>query len=332
MIYHGNRFTFRPDITPEQRTQALESLREQGRAVPSVKSFVVGHDHNGEYEWGAIFVIEDLDGYQEYLAHPAHRRAEQVVLPLIEELLPFDIVDDPDPRLGEKITELHLRVPEGPEHDPGPDRPTHTRRRVLISMSAAAAGTAVAGSIASADLASAAPAAAGSAPPAAGRALAVAAGASVEIALSVNGQRQRVMVEPRVTLLDALRERLGLTGTKKGCDRGECGACTVLVDGERIKSCLTLAVMRRDAEVTTVEGLARGERLHPVQEAFIRQDAFQCGGCTPGQIMSAVACINEGHTGSEAEIREWMSGNICRCAAYQNIVAAVADAAKEVRR
>ncbi|MCI2419262.1 (2Fe-2S)-binding protein [Saccharopolyspora sp. K220] len=151
------------------------------------------------------------------------------------------------------------------------------------------------------------------------------------IDLTVNGQRRSVVVEPRVTLLDALRERLGLTGTKKGCDRGECGACTVLVDGERIKSCLTLAVMRQGAEVTTVEGLARDEHLHPVQAAFIRHDAFQCGGCTPGQIMSAVACIDEGHTGSEAEIREWMSGNLCRCACYQNITAAVADAAKELR-
>ena len=154
---------------------------------------------------------------------------------------------------------------------------------------------------------------------------------TAEITLSVNGKRRRLAVEPRVTLLDALRERLGLTGTKKGCDRGECGACTVLVDGQRIKSCLTLAVMRQDAEITTVEGLARGDELHPVQAAFIRHDAFQCGGCTPGQIMSAVACIDEGHTGTAAEIREWMSGNLCRCAAYQNIVAAVADAAKETR-
>nr|WP_236809410.1 (2Fe-2S)-binding protein [Amycolatopsis albispora] len=154
----------------------------------------------------------------------------------------------------------------------------------------------------------------------------------MEITLSVNGQRRPVVVEPRVTLLDALRERLGLTGTKKGCDRGECGACTVLADGDRINACLTLAVMRQDAEITTVEGLARGEELHPVQAAFIRHDAFQCGACTPGQVVSAVACVAEGHTGSDAEIREWMSGNLCRCAAYQNIVAAVADAAKEARR
>ncbi|MCA2216577.1 (2Fe-2S)-binding protein [Jidongwangia harbinensis] len=149
--------------------------------------------------------------------------------------------------------------------------------------------------------------------------------------LSVNGARRRVAVEPRVTLLDALRDRIGLTGTKKGCDRGECGACTVLADGERIKSCLTLAVMRQGSRITTVEGLARGDDLHPVQAAFIRHDAFQCGGCTPGQIMSAVACIAEGHDGSDDEVREWMSGNLCRCAAYQNIVAAVRDAGREMR-
>jgi xanthine dehydrogenase YagT iron-sulfur-binding subunit len=199
--------------------------------------------------------------------------------------------------------------------DPAPQRSVHTRRTVLKS---AAAGTVAAANLTS--VATAEPA------------HPVAGGESVEISLSVNGRRHSVVVEPRVTLLDALRERLGLTGTKKGCDRGECGACTVLAGGDRIKSCLTLAVMRQDTEIATVEGLARGERLHPVQEAFIRHDAFQCGGCTPGQIMSAVACIDEGHTGSEAEIREWMSGNLCRCAAYQNIVAAVADAAKEMRR
>jgi xanthine dehydrogenase YagT iron-sulfur-binding subunit len=151
---------------------------------------------------------------------------------------------------------------------------------------------------------------------------------AVDITLRVNGQDHRLAVEPRVTLLDALRERLELTGTKKGCDRGECGACTVLVDGRRIKSCMTLAVMRQDAEITTIEGLARGDRLHPLQEAFIRHDALQCGGCTPGQIMSGVACIAEGHTRSADEIREWMSGNLCRCACYPNIVAAIQDAAK----
>ncbi|ONI91943.1 (2Fe-2S)-binding protein [Saccharothrix sp. ALI-22-I] len=151
---------------------------------------------------------------------------------------------------------------------------------------------------------------------------------SVDITLRVNGRDHRLAVEPRVTLLDALRERLDLTGTKKGCDRGECGACTVLVDGRRIKSCLTLAVMRQNAEITTIEGLARDDRLHPLQEAFIRRDAFQCGGCTPGQIMSGVACISEGHTRSADEIREWMSGNLCRCACYPNIVDAIQDAAK----
>jgi xanthine dehydrogenase YagT iron-sulfur-binding subunit len=160
-----------------------------------------------------------------------------------------------------------------------------------------------------------------------------AAGSStVDITLTVNGQQHRLSVEPRVTLLDALRERLDLTGTKKGCDRGECGACTLLVDNRRIKSCLTLAVMRQHQAIVTIEGLAAADRLHPVQAAFIRHDAFQCGGCTPGQIMSGVACIDEGHTGSAAEIREWMSGNLCRCACYANIVTAVRDAAKELGR
>ncbi|TWF75113.1 xanthine dehydrogenase YagT iron-sulfur-binding subunit [Pseudonocardia hierapolitana] len=152
-----------------------------------------------------------------------------------------------------------------------------------------------------------------------------------EVALRVNGEVRALSVEPRVTLLDALRERMGLTGTKKGCDRGECGACTVLVDGRRIKSCMTLAVMQDGREVTTVEGLARGGELHPVQAAFVRQDGLQCGFCTPGQIMSAVAVIEEGHTSSDAEIREWMSGNLCRCSCYPNIVAAVREAAEEVR-
>jgi xanthine dehydrogenase YagT iron-sulfur-binding subunit len=155
---------------------------------------------------------------------------------------------------------------------------------------------------------------------------------TVDVTLKVNGTEHQLAVEPRVTLLDALRERLDLTGTKKGCDRGECGACTILVDDRRIKSCLTLAVMHEDSAITTVEGLAPEGGLHPVQSAFIRRDAFQCGGCTPGQIMSAVACIEEGHTGSADEIREWMSGNLCRCACYANIVVAVQDAAREMRR
>jgi xanthine dehydrogenase YagT iron-sulfur-binding subunit len=150
---------------------------------------------------------------------------------------------------------------------------------------------------------------------------------AASIMLRVNGTDHQVVVDPRATLLDTLRERLGLFGTKKGCDRGECGACTVLVDGRRINACLTFAVMQQGREITTIEGLAQGDELHPVQAAFIEQDAFQCGYCTPGQIISAVALLNEGHTGSEAEIREWMSGNICRCGAYPNIVAAVQQVA-----
>lgn len=143
----------------------------------------------------------------------------------------------------------------------------------------------------------------------------------------INGEQREVPVDNRTSLLDMLRERAGLTGTKKGCDQGACGACTVLVDGRRINSCLTLAVMHDGAHITTIEGLAGGGTLHPLQQAFIDEDAFQCGYCTPGQIMSGVACIAEGHTGSAAEIREWMSGNICRCGAYTNIVNAVAAAA-----
>ena len=147
------------------------------------------------------------------------------------------------------------------------------------------------------------------------------------VTLRVNGVDHALQIDPRATLLDALREYLGLYGTKKGCDRGECGACTVLADGRRINACLTFAVMQQGREITTIEGLAAGDRLHPVQAAFVEQDAFQCGYCTPGQIISAVALLNEGHTGSAAEIREWMSGNICRCGAYPNIVAAIQQVA-----
>lgn len=144
----------------------------------------------------------------------------------------------------------------------------------------------------------------------------------------INGEDREIAVDNRTSLLDMLRERAGLPGTKKGCDQGACGACTVLVDGRRINSCLTLAVMHDGAEITTIEGLASNGRTHPLQQAFIDEDAFQCGYCTPGQIMSGVGCITEGHTGSPAEIREWMSGNICRCGAYTNIVNAVASAAR----
>jgi xanthine dehydrogenase YagT iron-sulfur-binding subunit len=153
-------------------------------------------------------------------------------------------------------------------------------------------------------------------------------GQTTHVRMRVNGQPTDVTVDTRTSLLDMLREDLGLTGTKKGCDQGACGACTILVDGIRINSCLTLAVMHDGAEIQTIEGLADGDRLHPLQQAFIDEDAFQCGYCTSGQIMSGVGCIREGRTSSDAEIREWMSGNICRCGAYTNIVAAVSRAAK----
>jgi xanthine dehydrogenase YagT iron-sulfur-binding subunit len=144
--------------------------------------------------------------------------------------------------------------------------------------------------------------------------------------LKINGKDYKLEVDPRVTLLDALREHLHLTGSKKGCDHGQCGACTVLVNGRRVNSCLRFAVMHDGDEITTIEGLAKGEELHPVQAAFLEHDGFQCGYCTPGQICSAVACIAEGHAKSDNEIREWMSGNLCRCGAYPNIVAAVKEA------
>jgi len=143
--------------------------------------------------------------------------------------------------------------------------------------------------------------------------------------LEINGVVHSMMVEPRSTLLDILREQLDLTGTKKGCDLGQCGACTVHVDGHRVNSCLTLGIMVNGKKVTTIEGLAKGDQLHPMQEAFLKHDGFQCGYCTPGQIMSAVACIREGHANSELEIREFMSGNICRCGAYPNIVNAIQE-------
>ncbi|MEI9418997.1 (2Fe-2S)-binding protein [Mesorhizobium sp. Cs1321R2N1] len=152
---------------------------------------------------------------------------------------------------------------------------------------------------------------------------------TIPVHLDINGQHHTLELEPRVTLLDALRDRLGLTGTKKGCDHGQCGACTVHVDDERVLACLTLAAQAAGRTITTIEGLAREGELHPVQAAFLEQDAFQCGYCTPGQIMSAVACIREGHAGSDEEIREYMAGNLCRCGAYPHIVAAVRQAALE---
>ncbi len=154
--------------------------------------------------------------------------------------------------------------------------------------------------------------------------------ATVPVTLKINGTALQLHVDQRTSLLDALREYAGLTGTKKGCDRGACGACTVHLEGRRVVSCLTLATRCQGKEITTIEGLADGEHLHPVQAAFVEHDALQCGYCTPGQIMSAAALIKEGHAGSESEIREWMSGNICRCGAYPNIVAAVRQAAQGV--
>jgi xanthine dehydrogenase YagT iron-sulfur-binding subunit len=154
---------------------------------------------------------------------------------------------------------------------------------------------------------------------------------SVDCALDVNGKKVKLAIDTRTTLLDALRDRLGLMGTKKGCDHGACGACTVHVNGARVLSCLTLAVMARNKKITTIEGLAMNDELHPVQASFIACDGFQCGYCTPGQIMSAVACIEEGHTGSDTEIREFMSGNLCRCGAYPNIVDAIKVAATKMK-
>jgi xanthine dehydrogenase YagT iron-sulfur-binding subunit len=147
--------------------------------------------------------------------------------------------------------------------------------------------------------------------------------ASVPVRLEVNGRQHTVELEPRVSLLDGLREHLDLTGSKKGCDQGTCGACTVWVDGRRVLACLTLAIAASGREIVTIEGLADGDELHPMQRAFIQHDAFQCGYCTPGQIMSAVKLIEEGNAATEADIREFMSGKICRCAAYPNIRAAI---------
>jgi xanthine dehydrogenase YagT iron-sulfur-binding subunit len=149
-----------------------------------------------------------------------------------------------------------------------------------------------------------------------------------KVRLSINGGDHVLEIEPRVTLLDALREYCHLYGTKKGCDQGQCGACTVHVDGQRVLACLTLAAQVEGRQIRTIEGLAANGKLHPVQEAFVRHDAFQCGYCTPGQIMSAVACIAEGHADCEASIREYMSGNLCRCGAYPHIIAAVGEVAQ----
>jgi xanthine dehydrogenase YagT iron-sulfur-binding subunit len=193
-----------------------------------------------------------------------------------------------------------------------------TRRRFLQQMAGASAavtlGPAFMG-IGTTQAAEAPATRAGGAPP-----------GMASVQFKINGQAHALELDPRVTLLDALRERLNLTGSKKGCDHGQCGACTVLVNGRRINSCLSLAVTHEGDEITTIEGLANGDELHPVQAAFIEQDGFQCGYCTPGQICSAVALLKEGHAKTDGDIREWMSGNLCRCGAYPNIVAAIKEA------
>jgi xanthine dehydrogenase YagT iron-sulfur-binding subunit len=191
-----------------------------------------------------------------------------------------------------------------------------SRREFLTRGAAASGGVALAGRLTGAAAAPASDAEAAIEP--------------VAVTLTVNGAAHPLSLDPRTSLLDALRDHLQLTGTKKGCDMGACGACTVLSDGRRINACLTLAASQEGRQITTIEGLAKGDRLHPVQAAFVEHDALQCGYCTPGQIMSAVALIDEGRTRSDAEIREFMSGNICRCGAYPNIVAAIKSAARRV--
>ncbi|WP_461063723.1 (2Fe-2S)-binding protein [Streptomyces pseudoechinosporeus] len=206
-----------------------------------------------------------------------------------------------------------------PPTDPSAEPPSAPSRRTFIATTTAVGGAVVAGGLIAGTPLLGADEAAAAAPP------------SGSVSLTVNGRRHTVAVDNRTSLLDLLREHLELPGTKKGCNAGACGACTVLVDGRRVNSCLTLAVRLEGSEVTTIEGLAPGGEdgeLHPLQQAFIEEDAFQCGYCTPGQIMSGVGCIQEGHTGSKEEIREWMSGNICRCGCYVKIVRAVEQTAR----
>jgi xanthine dehydrogenase YagT iron-sulfur-binding subunit len=213
-----------------------------------------------------------------------------------------------------------------------PKRPDHvplSRRTFMMSSAATAAMPLAAGAAFAAQAQTPTPLAA---LPEALASAAAGTQATMAMALRVNGSEHRPNLDPRTALLDALREHIGLMGSKKGCDHGQCGACTVLLDGERVLSCLTLAAQAQGRAVTTIEGLSAAGGLHPMQQAFIDNDAFQCGYCTPGQIMSAVACVQEGRAGSDDEIREYMSGNLCRCAAYPNIVAAVRQAAPQMRR
>jgi xanthine dehydrogenase YagT iron-sulfur-binding subunit len=195
-----------------------------------------------------------------------------------------------------------------------------TRREFITQAAAAGTGLVITSQLLMTSLAAADP------PPE----INTAAGETVNVTMLINGTAHTLSIDPRVTLLDALRERLALTGTKKGCDQGQCGACTVLVNGRRVNSCLMLAAMCQNARITTIEGLAQPNRLHPLQAAFVKHDAFQCGYCTPGQICSAVGLLAEGHARSDDDIRELMSGNICRCGAYQNIRAAIREVLSSV--
>ncbi|MFI6097736.1 (2Fe-2S)-binding protein [Lentzea sp. NPDC051213] len=193
---------------------------------------------------------------------------------------------------------------------------TAVKRRTFVAGAVTVAGAAVAADLINAEAVAA-------------EGVADAGAGSRQIRLTINDEPRTITVDNRTSLLDLLRERLGMTGTKKGCNQGACGACTILLDGKRVNSCLTLAVMHEGASVTTIEGVADGERLHPLQQAFIDCDGYQCGYCTAGQIMSGLGCIAERHTGSAEEIREWMSGNICRCGAYTNIVSAIQQASNK---
>jgi len=204
------------------------------------------------------------------------------------------------------------------------EEPFDATRRELLKITAATGGALAVGQILPAAEAADAVQGGNAAAPQAADAVPTA----LDVVLRINGTEHRLTLDPRTTLLDALREHLHLTGSKKGCGLGQCGACTVLIDGKRMKSCLWLAALVDGRAITTIEGLAQGDSLHPLQAAFIERDAFQCGYCTSGQIMAGVACINEDHAGSPQEIRDWMSGNLCRCGAYDHIVAAIQDAAQ----